>query len=196
MAPYTTARRRAIRKDEQAGHRPGRPAQLIPRNGSSQAPLGVVSPQRFLDRGQLRLHLDDEDRLCRPMPREQIDRPTLSPDRERDLWPNLPAQPFQPLADATDERRMALVEEPVKLAASPTDRHDEVRIEGADDRVQAVERHPVDPPALHVRHDVLADAGSLADILLPPRPVVPESPYHSPDALAVHAQQRGTRPLD
>jgi len=61
---------------EQASDHLGLPAEALPSDLGPESGLHVVTAERFLDRCELGLHLDHEERACGGMPPEQIDRAT------------------------------------------------------------------------------------------------------------------------
>jgi hypothetical protein len=90
-----------------------------------------VSAERFLNRRQLGLQLDHEKSSSGGMPREEIDRSTLTKDRERDFRHHLPPVGGQRPAHSLPESGVALVEQPVQPATAPSDKKYQLRVQFA-----------------------------------------------------------------
>jgi hypothetical protein len=82
---------------------------------------------------------------------------------------------------------VTLVEKPVELRTAPSDGDHDLCSERAGDPAQRPDRQRIDPSQLRARHDVLADIGCEADILLAPSRT--EHPHHAAQFLIIHARR-------
>ena len=81
---------------------------------------------------------------------------------------------------------MTFIEQAIELAASPTNRNNQVRIERSGDGGNATERHVVDPTTLDPRDHVAAFARSSCQVCLSPSTIMAESPNSPSDPRAIH----------
>ena len=139
-----SACRPAFLDHEQPGYPGGSPAEPLEADAAGQPHLGIVSAERLLDRGQLGLELDDQQRPRARVPREQIDRAALAIHREGHLGRDLPARRLQHSSRRFSEACMPGVEEAVEVAAAPPHEQDEIRVQGPDDFPERRQREPLD----------------------------------------------------
>jgi hypothetical protein len=88
-----------------------------------------------------RFDLDHEKAGSRRVPRKNIDRPTLPPDRERHLDRRIPASLAQQDHRRVDDLCVCLVEESVQALAVPAELQLETRTERGSHRAQDPERN-------------------------------------------------------
>lgn len=118
------------------------------------------------------------------MPREDVDRAALAANRERHLCFDFPAERCQQIHDPAGYRCVALVEQPIYLAATPADGDHDVGVErGA---VATKLGHVAHAAALTARHIILGQTGCAGDIDLPPTQAVAQRSQDPPDSLIVH----------
>ena len=85
----------------------------------SEANLSVERRQELADIHDCCLQLDDEQRVGRRVPTNEVDHASLAPDGERDLGPNHPRRrAADPRRDRLGQRRMTAVPHPFKVATS------------------------------------------------------------------------------
>jgi hypothetical protein len=113
-----------------------------------------------------RFDLDHEKAGSRRVPRQDVDRAALAPDRERNLDRDLPACIAKERNGGIDESGVGLVEEAVEAFAVPSKPHVNLRPKGRGDSAQDANRNLVDQTALYLRDHAAGDIGDLADILL------------------------------
>jgi hypothetical protein len=173
---------------EQPGYCGGSPAEPLEADAAGQPHLRVVSTEHLLDRGQLRLELDDEQRP-RARCHEKIDRAALAEDRERNLRRDLPARRLQEPGRRFSEACMPGVEKAVEVAAAPAHEQDEIRVQGLDDSRERRQREPLDAAPLDERDHRLRHAGLRRQ--LPPGPAepMPQRPGGSTDPNVAHARR-------
>lgn len=177
---------RLVGEHQQPGEVRRPPPEALGDDLRCQPNLRVVTPQRLLDRRDLRLDLDHEQRSARGVPCHQVDRPALAEDGKGHLGPRLPAERFQATRDSADERRMTLVHQPVQLAGAEPQLHAQLGAERPRMSSQSPHRHVLDPPAFDQRDDVLADPRPVGDVLLAPGQAMPKHPEASPQPDVVH----------
>ena len=153
-------------KHDHASHDPRSPAKPLTRDVRRQPELLVVLAQRGLDRDQLRLHLNHEQRLRTHMPSEEIDGAALAEDRVRHLRADLPAPPGEVAGNRPDQRGVSLVEQPVQEAALPPHIEPGRCPERSEDRTHGSKRRAVEPTPLDERHEPLAHARPLGEVQL------------------------------
>jgi hypothetical protein len=138
---------RKVGKDQESCGSSCLPSEPLGRNPPRKPHLLVVLPQRPLNGHHLGFDLHDQQRTCRLVPGEQVDRAALSVHRVRNLGPGDPTGSFEELGDPTDKRRVAFIHQAVEVAATPSEGDDQLRVEGAGDRARPSEWHIADPPA-------------------------------------------------
>ena len=83
---------------------------------------------------------------------------------------------------------MALVEQPVELAAAPPDEQHELRVEGAQGRVRSLPTlRLLDLPSLEARDASLARARPACDVGLAPAEAVPKGSSHPAETEIAHS---------
>lgn len=122
------------------------------------------------------------------MPGEQIDRSALAVDRVRDLRQRLPAEASEPLEDPTRQSRVALVHQPIKVAASPTERDTEIGIERRRHRLEEAKWHSVDLAAFDPRYPILRRTRPPGHIGLSPAEPMAQRPESPAEPGIVHAE--------
>jgi len=96
---------------------------------AGESRLAIQPVKGGLRVGDDRLDLDDEQGAEERVEREDIDRPTLAPDRERDLDVNDPPKASEKLHERIDQPGMCLVDQAVESLASPSKVEVHVRAE-------------------------------------------------------------------
>jgi len=81
---------------------------------------------------------------------------------------------------------MALIEQPVEIAAAPSEEDDEVGSHGVRESLEGVELDATNTATLGERYLILADAGVSARVLLAPAESMAERSQPPPDPHAVH----------
>ena len=120
--------------------------------------------ERLLGTCDLGLHLDDEERAAGGVPGENVDGATLAELRIAHLRKDGPPAGDQLLAHTADDLRMALVEQSVEIAASPSDHHERVRIERSEDPPEDAVSHAGQSTCFQLRDQLLTDARPLGDV--------------------------------
>ena len=128
MALHAAARRREPGQDQKAPDHVHPPPELLVRYAAGQPDVLIVLPKGLLHRDEGCLHLDDEKRSRRVMPREHVDRPAFAVDGVRDLDSDGSARLSQQLCDAPDKVRVSLVHQPIEVPAPPAKLHIELGV--------------------------------------------------------------------
>src|ERR687898_720712 len=103
------------------------------------------------------------------MPREEVDRASLTVDRVRDFGVDLRSKALEPEGAPSEEARMGLVDKPIQIAGTPTDRHDHLGVERLGDASHLPQRYGIELAALRSRNGILADVGLVGHVRLAPR---------------------------
>ena len=167
-----------------------RPAETIASDLGRQSLFGIVPAERLFHRGEFRLHLDDQQRTRRWMPRENIDRTTLPADGKRDFRLDLPTEFGQQPDDPPDDGRMSLVQQAVDLTATKSDGNHHVGIycAGVTPQLSDVARLS----AFRSRDVVLRKPGGDCDVDLSPAESMTKRAQEPADALVVRAPMVAT----
>lgn len=181
---------------------PRRHARRVPTTRTSdlrrEAPLPIDSRQQLLDIDELRLELDHEEHPTPRMPREDVDRASLSIDRERDLGlVRPPAVPFEMPCELIVHLGVTRGEQPVELATPPARSDVQQDPKDAADRAKGRESDPVQLSTLDPRHHRLRDVGSTRDVGLGQARPDTNHPECATDAEVIHPARmtgRGYRP--
>ena len=124
------------------------------------------------------------------MPSEQVYRTPISIHGECHLDTRLPTTCLEVRGYATNDESMALVQQSIELAISPSDNVDEVSIERSEDAGNAGDGQVVDLTALESRNLTLADTSPPGNVHLPPAESVSEGSGDPAEAEVAHASQR------
>ena len=195
MTRYPSARGRGIGQDEQSRRCSAEPAGALARNDKGTPGLHIVGSEHLFDRCQLSLDLDHQYGGRRGMPGEDIDGATIRVDRERDLGPDGPAGPLQHRDRPTHQGSVAFVEQPIDVAAPPTQRDSQVSAELLGDRFEHAESRAINQPALDHRHEVLAHPGGCSEVLLAEALSDPQRANAPAESSGVHLPDPGVQRL-
>jgi hypothetical protein len=121
------------------------------------------------------------------VPPQQIHRTSVSKYGERHLDLDLPGARLEIRGDPADDGCVPFVQEPIELAASPSDDLDEIRIESREDTRDRAHGQVVDLSALEARDLALADPGSLRHIDLAPAEAMSQGSGDAAKAEVAHA---------
>ncbi len=121
------------------------------------------------------------------MPPQQIHRTPVGEYGERHLDLYLPGACLEIRGYPTDNRRVPFVEEPVELAASPSDELDDIRVECREHTHDRADGQVVDLSALEARDLALADTGSPRHIGLSPAEAMSQGSRDAAQAEVAHA---------
>jgi hypothetical protein len=102
------------------------------------------------------------------MPSKQIDPAAFAGNRKRNLGCDLPSASAQKRGDRIAERRMARIEQPVELTATPTRNCLDPNIEHAAHSAHAVQTDASDVATLDQRNLRSGYTGPIRDVLLAP----------------------------
>jgi hypothetical protein len=130
--------------------------------------LAIDNSQQFMNVHQLGLHLDNQQRPAGSIPGENVYPASFGADRKRHLWRYIPAPGRKELDDGTGKRGMALVQEPVQFAATPSRDDIDANVQCASEATERVERHAANTAALEIRNHRSRYTCSIGDIHLPP----------------------------
>jgi hypothetical protein len=89
---------------------------------------------------------------------------------------------------------VAFVHEAIHVAATPSKGDDDLRIERLRDRANAAKGHVPETTALHARNAVLRLPGTKCDLLLRPRPAMPQAAQPASNPEVVHRTTIARRP--
>lgn len=135
--------------------------------------------KRLLDRSDLGLHLDDQQRPGRCVPCQDVDRAPLTGDRVRDLGDRFPAKGDEQRRDHLSDRGVAFVDHAVKITGPPSNAYDHVGLEHAEYPSDRRHRHAVHVATLEQRDRRLRGAGTAGDVVLRQPKAMPQ---HACDA--------------
>lgn len=121
------------------------------------------------------------------MPGQRIYRSAVAVAGERHFETDLPAPLLEKRGKTAYQTRVTLVEEPIELAATPPDVHDEIGVERAQDAAEHVDAEVLDVSALKGRYPSLAHGGTAGDVGLTPAKAVTEGAGDAADAEFTHA---------
>jgi hypothetical protein len=124
-------------QDEEARRGRGSPTDALSRNLAREANLFVVTPESLLDRRQLGLDLDHEERARGAVKAEHVDGPAFAIDSVGDLDPRFPAVPPKKADHRADHPGVTIIKGSVECAAAPADFDLTSSIERAQDRSES-----------------------------------------------------------
>jgi hypothetical protein len=129
------------------------------------------------------------------MPREDVDDPALTMDRERHLGLDHPAlrRREQP-SDSLVHRGVSRVEEPCQVGAVPSHVRLEARAERGGHSPEFPERYRPSATSFDASDDRRRYARSSRKVDLPPALSHPDRPQGSADTLVIHPGSMGTGP--
>lgn len=194
MASDCSARCRALRKHDDPRHRRRVPAEPLPGDLRSVADLDVERSKEPIQRAQLGLDFDHEQRRLFEVPSEHVDRASVAIDGERHLDLGDPAQALEDLDDETDQPRMDLVEESIEPRALIPGNKIESRSNSVERRAKLVYGYIAQLAALE--HDDLppADARALRHVSLAHPGLDPQLPVNARQLVVSHARRIRRRP--
>ena len=131
----------AVGNDQPRGHRARCPAPGCA-DDRRQSSLSIERPDQFVDVGELRLQLDDEQRTPGLMPPEDVDHAALAVDREGHLRRKDPAGPrcLEPPGNLLVERRVPTVHQPIEVAGTPSGDQIHADLQGRGDGPDRLDR--------------------------------------------------------
>ncbi len=141
---------------EEHDHSPdggGPPTEAIEHDPWSQPLFDIEAANRVIDRGELRLHLDDQRRGVRRAGRQNVDRPTIAVFVERDLYIDVPAGALESSTNCADELGVALVEQSIDRATSPREPALVARLDDRADGANGSHREAGEMAALEKRYE-------------------------------------------
>ena len=118
---------------------------------------------------------------------EQVDRPALPTDVERDLDGHIPSQQAEAGRGLIDHRSVIRIEQAVETLALPCDEQLQARGQRPDDRVDMAHRHVIGSTCLHAPHHRARNSGSTSQVGLPPSPSPPKGPDLTPEPDRIHS---------
>ena len=113
MALHLAAGRGLVGQHEHPSDLERLPPGALRHDARPQSGLHVLWPQGLLNGDEARVDLDDQEGARRRMPRDKVDRPALTVDRERHLGLDDPAEPLEHGRSQRDKPGMVLVDQPV-----------------------------------------------------------------------------------
>ena len=197
VATHASAIRRRLKDDQEAtgGNGVDRPPEAISGDFDTKPNLGVVPPDGFLDRGQLGLHLDDQQCPCRRVIREDVDGAALAVDGEGDLELHEPRLGAKQVRNGPNQERMSLVQEPVDCSSPPAHGRVEARINHSEHRPNRADRQPVEMTSFDQRYGRLPNVGGDRDIHLAQPAPTSKGPKQPSGTNVIHSVDRDSRRL-
>lgn len=119
---------------------------------------------------------------------EDVDRAGLPPNRVRDLDSDQPSRALQCPGQIGCEGRVALIQERLELAASPSDHEIQLGFQGRKESHGGPERHAIRPPAFDERDHLLRAHGGTGQVDLAPTAPTAKRSDDPPDSDQVHAR--------
>ncbi len=174
------------RQDEQTGNDSRAPAKALADDLRSQANLLVELAKGRLDRHQLCLDLDDEERARVPAPGHQVDGASLAILGVRHLGDDLPAPGRERSRDGANQRSMALIEQSGDDAAPPREVEPHGGVQGVEDHSQGSHGRASDLAALEGRDGRLAHACPRCQVALTPTATPAQEPDGAADRQIIH----------
>ena len=148
--------------------------------------FAIQPVKRGLRVGDDRLDLDDEQCAEEWVKRKDVDRPTLAPDRERDLDVNDPPKASEKLHERIDQPGMCLVDQAVESLASPSKVEVNVRAECGCHPQERANCDTIKLASIDGRHQRTRDAGPRRDVLLASILTDPERPKLPAKSESIH----------
>lgn len=139
--------------------------------------LDVDGPKQSLEIGDDRLDFDYQNGVSRRVPRQQIDAAPLSVAAEGDLHPNDPAGGLEELREGRLKSRMARIQEPIQLAASPPTVHLKVDVERLADAAKRADGEAGRPLPLQLGDHTPTDTSATGEIDLAPSQAKPNGTH-------------------
>jgi len=136
-------------KDDPDGHELRLPASCL-RHLPYEPALPVDTTDEVVDVDDVRLEFDHEDGTAPGMPGKDVDDPTFSIDRERDLRFEDPFRVFvaEHPRDVLMKGRMPGIQEPIEITRPPTTNEIDPDIQGRGDPPDRLERQRAHVPTL------------------------------------------------
>ena len=188
--PVPSRRRRIYEPADALGH----PSPLLSEELWYEPDLAVETRDQGLQIEDDRLDLHDQQRPGRRVPGDDVDRPSLAVDAERELDDHLPACSSEDRGAPLDQVCVDLVKQARSLPTSPSWLERQGDFERCRDATGRGQRQPFQLPPFRAGHRRLRYAGSSRDIDLAP----PSSPAHRtkqvPDASIIHPRMLAEGP--
>jgi hypothetical protein len=162
------------------------PPEAFASEAGRKAPFHIVLADGLFDRRDVCFHLDNEQARRWRMPREKVDRTSLSIDSERHFDLRHPTASLQERGDSTDEHGMTLVKQAVELTTAPSDDLDQVRVEDGEDPCDRGHCQVVDLAALEARDLALTDPSPPRDVDLAPAQAMSQGSGDAAEAKVAH----------
>jgi hypothetical protein len=163
------------------------PSPSVPcRDPMCEPGLLAVLAERFLERDEVGLDLDDEDRATCRVPSQQVDRASLAVDRAGHLRPDEPAERLEHPCGPSDELSVAFIDQAIEVAAAPLDRQADLCIQRGRDASDLGDRHASEVAALEPGHEVLRHSSPCRHVRLPPAKSVADRPKRPADPRILH----------
>jgi hypothetical protein len=124
------------------------PAETLAGDGRREPRLRIMAAERFLDRGQLGLHLHDEQGPRSRVERQGVDRAAFAEGGERDLGLRAPTWTVELRHEASSKCRVPPIQQTVDLTAAPSNADHDVGVVDREDRSKSTDRHALDPATL------------------------------------------------
>jgi len=110
-----------LRQNQHLANRQRMPAVALGTDCGREPRLGIQWAQRALERPELGLDFDDDERPGRSVPGQNVDRAALPMTRKCDLELDRPTMPAQKAADCRRHGRVSFVVQPIQSCATPID---------------------------------------------------------------------------
>jgi hypothetical protein len=179
-------RRPVLRKDQQPCDGGWIPSEALSGDPGSEANFRVVSSQRLLDRRELGLELDYQERARRFVPGKQVDRAAFAIDRIRHFRLDRPASFHESFDHCLSQRCVPSIEQVVERSTSPSDDDNDLRVKHTEETAETPQRHAFDPAAFQERDFVLTARGLACDVLLAQPESLAEDTRDPSDSEVVH----------
>ncbi len=150
--------------------------------------LSIEPMERRLRIRDDRLHFDHQQRARARVKREDIDRATFSPDRERDFDLDRPSEASKTTDDQLHDRGVALVHEPVQLLSAPPQPDVEICSECCGSSDHGAHRDAIDPAAIDQRDLGSREARVNRDVGLATLEANPEGSELTAESKSIHSR--------
>ena len=187
MSREPSAVRAARRKDHPGRHGYRIPA-TISHDLADEPSLHVDLPNELIDVRNVRLEFDDQERPLRRMPRDDVDDPALSIDRERDLGCEHPCRELagEPARDELVQRGVLGVEQAIEVAGAPPGHEVDSNIQRRCDPPDRIERECPGMASLDPGNGRGRDTGPCRKVSLAPASLQPNGADRRPNSLVIH----------
>ena len=172
-------------RNRPAADRRRRPSAFA-RDPRSQSPIPIDRADERLDVDDIGLELNDQEAARRRMEGQDVDCSAFAVDGERRLRGRQPTGATELASRRLVHCRVAAVQHPIELTASPTGQPVDPDLQGCRDPDQHAHRDRLENVALHARHRGGRYAGGRRDVRLAPALPKTDGANHRSQSQRIH----------